>query len=85
MTEQKSKIQIKPSEHVLVPKHELVGEDERNRILESYGIRPEQLPYILSSDPAAKEIGAQPGDVIRITRKSRTAGVSIYYRYVVEG
>jgi len=85
LTDQKPKIQIKPSEHVLVPKHEIVGEDERRTILERYGIRPDQLPYILSSDPAAKEIGAQPGDIVKVTRKSQTAGVSIYYRYVVEG
>ena len=84
MADQKPRV-IKPSEHVLVPKHEIVGEEERRALLEKYGIRPDQLPYILASDPASKEIGAQPGDIIKITRRSPTAGVSIYYRYVVEG
>jgi len=29
-------------------------------------------------------IGAKPGDILRITRKSPTAGVYISYRYVIE-
>jgi len=44
-----------------------------------------QFPYIQSTDSLAKEIGAKPGDFVRITRRSETAGTSVYYRYVVEG
>ena len=29
-------------------------------------------------------LGVKPGDMIKIARKSPTAGESIYYRYVVE-
>jgi len=29
-------------------------------------------------------LGVKPGDMIKITRKSATAGESLYYRYVVE-
>ncbi|MFB3152130.1 MAG: DNA-directed RNA polymerase subunit RpoH/Rpb5 C-terminal domain-containing protein, partial [Nitrosopumilaceae archaeon] len=29
-------------------------------------------------------LGVKPGDMIKITRKSATAGESTYYRYVVE-
>jgi DNA-directed RNA polymerase subunit H (RpoH/RPB5) len=43
-----------------------------------------QFPYILATDAIAKEIGAKPGDFVRITRASETAGSSTYYRYVVE-
>lgn len=45
---------------------------------------PSQFPYIQSTDSIAKEIGAKPGDLVRIVRSSETAGSSTYYRYVVE-
>jgi DNA-directed RNA polymerase, subunit H, RpoH/RPB5 len=36
------------------------------------------------SDPVIKEMNAKIGDVLKITRKSAIAGVSYYYRVVVE-
>ena len=39
---------------------------------------------ILGSDPVIKKIEAKPGDVLRITRKSQTAGETVYYRLVTE-
>ena len=59
--------------------------EEKEQVLQRYGIKPYQLPQILSSDPCVKAIGAVPGDIIRITKKSPTAGISHFYRYVVEG
>jgi len=71
-------------EHVLVPKHEILTPEEREKVLAQYRVKPYQLPQIKASDPAAKAIGAKPGDIIRIIRKSPTAGEHIAYRYVVE-
>lgn len=71
--------------HVLVPKHERLTPEEREELLKKYGVKPYQLPQMLSSDPVAKAIGAVPGDVLRITGRSPTAGTSVFYRYVVEG
>lgn len=70
-------------EHELVPKHEIVPPEEAVRILKELGVQPWQLPWISAEDPVVKAIGAKPGDIIRIIRKSPTAGVSIAYRYVV--
>lgn len=71
--------------HVYVPKHEILPKKEADEVLVKYNAKYAQLPFIFLSDPALKELGAKPGDIIKITRKSPTAGESIYYRYVVEG
>lgn len=71
-------------EHKLVPKHEILTQEEREKVLAEYRVKPYQLPQIKASDPAVKAIGAKPGDILRIIRKSPTAGEHIAYRYVVE-
>ena len=71
-------------EHALVPFHEILTEKEKNQLLAQFKVKPYQMPQIKSGDPAVKAIGAKPGDVLKITRKSTTAGEHITYRYVVE-
>jgi DNA-directed RNA polymerase subunit H len=70
-------------ENELVPKHEILSEEEKQKLLERLGIVEKQLPKILEKDPAVRALGAKKGDVIKITRKSPTAGVCYYYRLVV--
>jgi len=70
-------------DHILVPKHEILSDEEVKELLKILGISKEQLPKIKSTDPIIKEIGAKPGDVIKITRESLTAGKSVFYRLVV--
>ncbi len=72
-------------EHELVPEHRILTEEEKRELLRRYNIRISQLPQILVSDPAVVALGAKPGDIVEIKRKSRTAGVYLYYRLVVEG
>ncbi|MFZ8824364.1 MAG: DNA-directed RNA polymerase subunit H [Desulfurococcales archaeon] len=71
--------------HELVPKHEIIPIEEAIKILRELGVRPEQLPWIRASDPVANAIGAKPGDIIRVIRKSETAGEIVVYRYVIAG
>lgn len=88
----KKKIELLPKtfpifdlfEHSLVPKHEILTEEEKKQLLTQYKVQPYQLPQIKASDPAVKAIGAKPGDILRIIRKSPTAGEHSAYRYVVE-
>jgi len=70
--------------HTLVPKHEILTPEEKEELLKKYRVKPYQIPIIKASDPVVRVIGAKPGDILRITRKSPTAGVYISYRYVVE-
>jgi DNA-directed RNA polymerase subunit H len=71
-------------EHELVPKHIVLSKEEAEEVLKKYHVKPYQLPYIKKNDPAIKEIGAKPGDIVKIIRKSPTAGEAVAYRYVVE-
>ncbi len=70
--------------HKLVPHHEILKEEEVEKLLKTYGIKKEQLPKILIDDPVVKAINAKEGDVIKIVRKSPTAGVSVAYRVVTK-
>lgn len=85
MSSKKGKVEENILEHELVPKHELLTKEEALKVLRELGIRPEQLPWIRASDPIVKLLGAKPGDIVRVARKSPTAGVSIAYRFVVVG
>lgn len=70
-------------EHSLVPVHEIVSAEERNQLSKKYHAEPYQFPWIKSVDPISIILGAKPGDVLRITQKSETAGKYETYRYVV--
>jgi DNA-directed RNA polymerase subunit H len=71
-------------EHILVPKHEIMTIKDAEEVLKTYNCRTTDLPLIFVNDPAIIGLGVKPGDMIKITRKSATAGKSFYYRYVVE-
>jgi DNA-directed RNA polymerase subunit H len=71
-------------EHELVPTHIIASEDEIQLVLDHYGIEKNQLPRIFRDDPAVRLLGARPGQIIRIERASLTAGVTFYYRLVVD-
>ena len=71
-------------EHELVPDHILLTEEETQELLTKYGITRGQLPKIKSSDVVVKQINAKPGDVLKIIRKSLTAGKAVAYRLVID-
>jgi len=70
--------------HKLVPLHEIISDKEKQELLEKFKITPDQLPKILNTDPVSISIGAQPGQIVKIIRKSQTANEAVVYRLVVE-
>lgn len=72
-------------ENRLVPKHEVLNEKEAEEILKFYNVTHDEIPRIKKSDSALKGMDVKVGDIIKITRKSPTAGDAIYYRVVIEG
>jgi len=84
MAKKPKKPKLNITKHRLVPKHEIISEKEKQEVFEKYNITPDQLPKILASDPACFIIGAKPGQIVKITRRSHTAEEAVVYRYVVE-
>lgn len=78
-------LQYNVSRHILVPKHELVkDEDEIKALIQNLNLKSKfQLPLILKTDAMSKYLGLKNGDVVRITRVSPTAGEYVMYRCCV--
>ena len=68
----------------LVPKHALLNDEEKQKLMDQYKITVRQLPRILLTDPVIMNLGGKIGDVVKISRKSPVSGESLYYRVVVK-
>lgn len=79
-TSEEKDINIFESE--LVPKHELLSDEERERLLHALNVHPRQLPRMRTTDAAVKAIGAKKGDIVRISRRDSVVGEYYYYRVV---
>ena len=70
--------------HRLVPQHDKMSAQEVEQLLETYKLTSTmQLPKISEKDPAIVNLEPKRGDVVRITRKSPTAGTALFYRVVI--
>ncbi len=68
----------------LSPKYRILTQDEVAALLEKFKVTTKDLPKIKANDPAVKALNASEGDVIKITRKSQSAGETDYYRAVTK-
>lgn len=75
---------FKITSHQLVVKHTKVSDSEKDKLLKKYNINPNSLPKIFKTDSAIAHLDTKAGDIIKIERKSQTAGTTYYYRTVVE-
>ena len=75
------RLQFNILKHALVPPHIVLTSEKAAEIKNKYNIKDNsQLPDISRFSPVAKAIGMRPGDMCEITRPSKTAISTQFYR-----
>ncbi|MBU0457687.1 MAG: DNA-directed RNA polymerase subunit H [Nanoarchaeota archaeon] len=73
------------TKHTLVSKHLKVSDTEKESVFKQYNINSKDLPKILKDDIAIAHLNLKVGDLVKIERVSKTAGIAVYYRVIIEG
>ncbi|MBU1202322.1 MAG: DNA-directed RNA polymerase subunit H [Nanoarchaeota archaeon] len=69
--------------HALIPEHTKLSDKEKEALMKKYNITLKELPKISINDPAISHLDPKEREIIKIVRKSPTAGKTIFYRGVI--
>lgn len=77
-----SDLLVNITKHVLKPRHQVLSDKEKHRLLKKYNIEEKQLPRLLKNDAIARYYGLQKGQVIKIMYDGDITGSYVTYRCV---
>jgi len=75
-----NRLQFNILNHTMVPKHRILNEEEKQKIIAKYNILDDNIPPISRFDPVAQVIGLRPRQYCEIVRPSKTSITSLFYR-----
>ncbi|KAL6595613.1 hypothetical protein ACP70R_047953 [Stipagrostis hirtigluma subsp. patula] len=81
-TFQITELLVNITNHVLKPKHEVLTDDEKAKLLKEYNLKDSQLPRMLENDAVARYYGLGKGTVVKVTYDSELTGNHVTYRCV---
>ena len=70
-------------DHMYIPKHILLTEEEKEIFYKEYNVSNEQLQKISIFDPVSRYYNAKKNDIFRIIRPSDITGTTFSYRLVI--
>ena len=77
-------LQFNVLNHVLVPKHTILNNEEANKVKTTYNIDDDKsIPEISRYDAVSKAIMLRPTQIVKIERPSKNSIYSEYYRFCI--
>lgn len=70
------------TKHALKPKHRLLTDDEKQRLLKKFSVEEKQLPRMLQRDAIARYFGLEKGQVVKVTYSGEITESHVTYRCV---
>ncbi|KAK6233491.1 hypothetical protein QUC31_005897 [Theobroma cacao] len=74
---------VNVTKHFLMPKHEVLTAEEKQKLLKKYQLEDKQLPQMLQTDPIARYYGLEKGQVVKVTYSEEFVQFHEQYRCVV--
>ncbi|GJM88037.1 hypothetical protein PR202_ga04055 [Eleusine coracana subsp. coracana] len=70
------------TKHVLKPKHEVLTEEEKSKLLKEYNVKDSQLPRMLETDAVSRYCGLGKSTVVKVIYDSELTGNHVTYRCI---
>jgi DNA-directed RNA polymerase subunit H (RpoH/RPB5) len=80
-----NELQINLIDHILIPKHFLLNQEEVKQLEEAYNFDIKNAKRMFINDPVSRYYNAKIGDIFRIERPSLATGIVCDYRVVYQG